>query len=132
MWLTLLGGSLLSVLLSQTTSPDPTSTFAQLGIASAICVVCLGGWWIEHKEKLAAQREAREAREECSKLQEERITRERELSSTTIPLLTRTAEFLEAVPRQVLEAQSSGRNSEVGRLLQELREVLDDRHRPSR
>lgn len=119
--------SLLWVTAQTSTTPDPTSIFASLGIASVICVVLSYGWWIEHKEKLSALSEAREARSECSTLQEERISRERELSTMTLPILLKVAEYLERVPGLVAEAQSSGRSSEIERLLRDIRGVIDDR-----
>lgn len=57
---------------------------------------------------LTQRNECKQLRADCSKLQEERVEREKEIGDTIVPLLTRTADLLLTVTGRASESTPSG------------------------
>lgn len=144
-WLTLATGGALttSLVLAQTSSPvDPTSFFAQLGIASIVCVLLLAWGLTQQRRSDLLGRENNALRDahakEIAELRDAMLARERELSNGTIPLLAQAVALLKDTPTAIKEtlseasrtaASQSATNATVSRLEAMVERLSEDHDR---
>lgn len=138
MWLTGITGGVVAtwLVLAQTSStPDPTTFFAQLGIASVVCGLLLVWGFTLQRSNNALTKQIADLNAARLADRDAQLARERELSTGVIPLLTQAADLLAKAPiqfdRALNEATRATGQSETNatvRRLEALVERLGDDH----